>query len=56
MYSSNRSNVPVRHEPRTVGQEHYSLIRILRLVFTILFSYSSFPLRLAARSASSSPA
>ena len=30
------------------GTSTYSMTRILRLVFTILFSYSSFPLRLAA--------
>ncbi len=48
MYSSNRSHVQVRHEPRRVGKSHYSLVRIVRLVFTILFSYSLFPLRLAA--------
>lgn len=48
LYSSNRSNVMVRHEPRTVGKSQYSLTRILRLVFTILFSYSSFPLRITA--------
>ena len=47
-YSSNRSNVTVRHEPRTIGSSSYSMTRILTLVFTILFSYSSFPLRLAA--------
>ncbi len=47
-YSSNRSNVLVRHEARPVGKSSYSLPRILRLVFTILFSYSLFPLRLAA--------
>ncbi len=47
-YSSNRSNVLVRHEPRSVGGSSYSMTRILRLVFTILFSYSSFPLRFAA--------
>lgn len=48
LYSSNRSHVLVRHEPRMVGKSSYSLTRILRLVFTILFSYSSFPLRLMA--------
>jgi glycosyltransferase involved in cell wall biosynthesis len=48
LYSSNRSHVTVRHEPRSVGKSSYSLTRILRLVFTILFSYSSFPLRLMA--------
>ena len=48
MYSSNRSHVTVRHEPRRIGKSSYSTVRILRLVFTILFSYSSFPLRAAA--------
>ena len=48
MYSSNRANVLVRHEPRAVGKSNYNLVRILPLVFTILFSYSSFPLRAAA--------
>ena len=48
IYSRNRGNVVVRHEPRRVGQSNYSLLRILKLVLTILFSYSSFPLRLAA--------
>ncbi len=48
MYSSNPADVPVRHEPRPVGKSNYSLSRILRLVLTILFSYSLFPLRAAA--------
>ena len=48
MYSSNRANALVRHDPRPVGKSTYSLVRILRLVFTILFSYSSWPLRAAA--------
>jgi glycosyltransferase involved in cell wall biosynthesis len=48
MYSSNRSHVTVRHEPRTVGKSTYNIVKILRLVLTILFSYSLFPLRLAA--------
>lgn len=48
LYSRSRSNVSVRHDPRPVGRSNYSLLKILRLVFTILFSYSSFPLRLAA--------
>jgi glycosyltransferase involved in cell wall biosynthesis len=48
LYSSNRSNVTVRHEPRRVGKSQYSLLRISRLVLTILFSYSLFPLRMAA--------
>jgi glycosyltransferase involved in cell wall biosynthesis len=50
LYSANRSNVAVRHEPREAGASNYSLSRIIRLVFTILFSYSSYPLRLAALS------
>ncbi|WP_167880453.1 glycosyltransferase family 2 protein [Nocardioides guangzhouensis] len=48
MYSSSRTDVLVRHEPRPVGSSNYSLARILRLVLTILFSYSSWPLRAAA--------
>jgi glycosyltransferase involved in cell wall biosynthesis len=48
LYSSNRADVLVRHEPRRIGKSHYSLVRIARLVLTILFSYSLFPLRLAA--------
>jgi glycosyltransferase involved in cell wall biosynthesis len=48
LYSSNRSNVSVRHDPRRVGNSHYGFVRITRLVLTILFSYSLFPLRLAA--------
>ncbi len=48
LYSHDRANVVVRHDPRPVGSSNYSLVRILRLVLTILFSYSSFPLRLGA--------
>lgn len=47
-YSRRPGNVSVRHDPRPVGKSNYSLLRILRLVLTILFSYSSYPLRLAA--------
>lgn len=48
MFSSRRSHVTVRHDRPSVGKSRYSLRRIVRLVFTILFSYSVFPLRLAA--------
>lgn len=48
LYSRKRSNVTVRHEARTVGKSNYSMVKILRLVLTILFSYSSYPLRLGA--------
>lgn len=48
LYSNNPGSVPVRHDARPVGSSNYSLLRILRLVLTILFSYSLFPLRLAA--------
>jgi len=48
LYSSNRAHVPVRHEPRVVGHSNYNLVRIVRLVLTILFSYSVFPMRMAA--------
>jgi len=48
LFSNNPGNVKVRHEARTVGSSGYTLTRILRLVLTILFSYSSYPLRAAA--------
>ena len=48
IYSRRRGSVTVRHEPRRVGKSNYSLLRILKLVVTILFSYTSYPLRLAA--------
>jgi polyisoprenyl-phosphate glycosyltransferase len=48
LYSSSRSHVKVRHEPRPIGKSNYSTVRILSLAMTILFSYSSYPLRFAA--------
>ncbi len=48
MFSGDRANVLVRHDPRPVGKSTYNLVRIMRLVLTILFSYSSWPLRAAA--------
>ena len=48
LYSSHRANVLVRHESRAEGQSNYSFGRILKLVLTILFSYSSWPLRALA--------
>jgi glycosyltransferase involved in cell wall biosynthesis len=48
LYSHNPVHTLVRHEPRRAGTSQYSLVRIIRLVLTILFSYSVFPLRLAA--------
>jgi glycosyltransferase involved in cell wall biosynthesis len=48
MYSSRRSHVRVRHDQRPIGSSNYSLGRILRLVLTILFTYSSYPLRFGA--------
>jgi glycosyltransferase involved in cell wall biosynthesis len=46
--SRERANVDVRHEPRKEGKSNYSAIRIARLVMTIFFSYSLFPLRFMA--------
>lgn len=48
LYSSERRNVEVEHDPRPVGRSNYNPLRIARLVLRILFSYSSFPLRLSA--------
>jgi hypothetical protein len=45
MFSNNRANVWVDHRERKVGKSTYNLASILKLVFTILFNYSSYPLR-----------
>lgn len=48
MFSSQRANVVVEHNPRTVGESNYNIWRIIKLVSEILFNYSSYPLRLIA--------
>ncbi len=48
LYSHSPADVLVRHDPRPVGKSNYGMRRILTLVFSILFSYSLFPLRAAA--------
>ena len=48
LYSRHPGNADVRHVQRAEGQSNYNLFRIARLVLTILFSYSAFPLRLFA--------
>lgn len=48
MFSNNRSNVLVEHKQRSVGKSNYNLLKILKLVSTILFNYSSYPLRLVS--------
>lgn len=40
------ANVDVEHADRMHGKSNYDFVRIMRLVSTILFSYSSFPFRL----------
>lgn len=48
LFSQNMANTLVEHHPRRVGESNYNLITILKLVSTILFNYSSFPLRMVA--------
>lgn len=45
MFSSNPANAMVQHNERPVGKSNYSIKKIIRLVYRILFNYSSFPLR-----------
>jgi len=47
-YSARRCNVLVKHLPRAEGKSNYTWRKILRLVATILFNYSSIPLRYGA--------
>lgn len=48
LFSSNVANVEVDHQPRVGSKSNYNIRRILRLVATILFNYSSYPLRLVS--------
>jgi len=45
-FSGSPANVEVDHQPRRVGSSNYNFLRIAKLVATLLFNYSSFPLRL----------
>jgi glycosyltransferase involved in cell wall biosynthesis len=45
MFSRDRANVMVEHQPRSTGRSGYGVRKIAELVFRILFNYSSFPLR-----------
>ncbi len=44
MFSSDRRNVLVEHHSRNSGKSNYNFRRIMKLVFSILFNYSSIPL------------
>lgn len=48
LHSGNPGNVLTEHHQRASGDSNYGPTRIARLVLTILFSYSLFPLRLMA--------
>jgi glycosyltransferase involved in cell wall biosynthesis len=48
MFSSTMANVWVEHQARTTQKSGYTLFKIFKLVATILFNYSSYPLRLTA--------
>ena len=47
MYMSSAANTLVEHHPRPIGKSNYNMLRILKLVARIFFSYSSYPLRYA---------
>ena len=47
-FSQDIVNILVEHHPRRAGESNYNLMTILKLVSTILFNYSSFPLRSVA--------
>ncbi len=48
MFSSKIANVSTEHHARKEGQSNYSIKRIIKLVATLLFNYSSYPLQLLA--------
>jgi len=48
MFATRPGNVLVEHEKREIGESQYSLFKILQLVVRILFSYSTYPLRIVS--------
>lgn len=46
LFSDKIGNTLVEHKKREEGKSNYNLIRILKLTGTILFNYSSFPIRI----------
>jgi glycosyltransferase involved in cell wall biosynthesis len=46
MFAHSVANVEVEHHSRSHAESNYNFSRILKLVATILFNYSSYPLRL----------
>jgi glycosyltransferase involved in cell wall biosynthesis len=44
-YAGRPANVEVNHAPREYQQSNYTLKKILKLVFSLLFHYSTYPLR-----------
>ena len=48
MFSNRRANIAVKHDSRSIGESNYTLLRIVKLIATIMFNYSSLPLRIVA--------
>ena len=46
LFSKKIGNTMVEHKKRGIGKSNYNFLKILKLVSTILFNYSSFPIRL----------
>lgn len=50
MITNDCGNVLTDHKEREYGKSNYTMRRILKLVFSLLFNFSDFPLKLAVRS------
>jgi glycosyltransferase involved in cell wall biosynthesis len=48
LFSERIGNTLVEHKKRSEGKSNYTLMRILKLVGSILFNYSSFPIRIVS--------
>ncbi len=46
LFSDRIGNTMVEHKKRKVGKSNYNILKILKLVGTILFNYSTFPIRI----------
>jgi len=48
MFSGHPANVWVKHQKRAAGKSQYNLFKLTALALRILFTYSSYPLRLVS--------
>jgi len=49
LFSKSVANVEINHDKRKIGKSNYNFYKIKKLLFTILFNYSSYPYKLISK-------